>query len=304
MRGDKVTMVGKGILRLVDVSGWQKWFGAAVLGFAFALSSLNGSFSLVQVQGLVLGMPMILCYIQAVNDCFDVEIDTVKEKLTGKQLIVTKVISSRTAFLVTFSALLIGLFSAWMGSLSLLLIACVMALFGTLYSAPPFRLKMIYPFSTLIQFAGCFLPFLAGIAVIGNVTAQAVVISSVFALLAMIHRFDHEIENYRTDLQTKKNTVAVVKGLKATVRLRRLSIFIGAAELVAFFILGWLNVVLFFLFALYVPLIVVPSLWLRYVPQPLKSKLAHLLMMSGFILLVVVLILFNRELQLTLFPHS
>lgn len=280
-------------MKLVDVSGWQKWFGAAVLGFAFALD-LNNNFSPLQFQGLVVGIPLILCYIQSVNDCFDVEIDEIKEKIMGKELIVSKIISRKTALTITSSILLIGLVSAGFASVSLFAVAFAMALLGTLYSAPPFRLKMKYPFSTLIQFAGCFLPFLAGVASISTVTLQTIIISSIFAVLAMIHRFGHEIENYKVDLLTGKGTVAVTKGLRTAKTFYRLSALVGVVEFAFFFVFGWLNMVLLLLFVLYLFITIVPWVWLRYVPRSLKKVFVPLTMVSGFVLLFTVLLLYGK----------
>ncbi|MGD0494765.1 MAG: UbiA family prenyltransferase [Candidatus Bathyarchaeia archaeon] len=257
MKKGEVTRYVGGLLALVDVLGWQKWFGAAVLGFAFALG-LSSSCSLLQFQGLVVAIPLILCYIQSVNDCFDVEIDKMKEKIMGKELIVSNIISRKMALVMTFSFLLVGLVSAGFASVSLFIVASAMALLGTLYSVPPFRLKMKYPFSTLIQFAGCFLPFLAGVASINSVTLQALILSSIFAVLAMIHRFAHEIKNYKADLVTGKETVAVRKGLETTTKLFRLSAMLGVVEYAAFFVLGWFNTVSLFLFVLYLALIIAP----------------------------------------------
>jgi len=280
-------------LKLVDIGGWQKWFGAAVLGFAFALD-MNNNFSLLQFQGLVIGIPSILCYNQSVNDCFDVEIDEIKAKLMGKELIVSKTISRKTALTITSSFLLIGLVSTWIASVSLFALNLAAAFLGTLYSAPPFRLKMKYPFSTLIQFAGCFLPFLAGVASISTVTLQTIIISSIFAVLAMIHRFDHEIGHYKVDLLTGKGTVAVTKGLKTAKTFYRLSALVGVIEFAVFFVFGWLNIVSLFLFVLYLFITIVPWVWLRYLPRSLKKIFVPLTMVSGFVLLFTVLLLYGK----------
>jgi 4-hydroxybenzoate polyprenyltransferase len=282
-----------GLIGLVDILGWQKWFGAAVLGFAFALD-LNNSFSPLQFQGLVVGIPLILCYIQSVNDCFDVEIDETKKKVMGKELIVSNIISRKTALTITFSILLVGLVSALFASVSLFVVAVVMALFGTLYSVPPFRLKMKYPFSTLIQFAGCFLPFLAGVASISIVTLQTVVMSSIFAVLAMIHRFAHEIKHYKVDLLTGKGTVAVTKGLKTATTLFRLSVLVGVVEFAFFFALGWFNTFSLFLFVLYLAITIAPWFWLRHMPAPVKTIFNPIIMFSSFVLLLTVLLLYGK----------
>ena len=284
----------KVLFRILDISGWQKWSGAAFLGFAFALSQGN-SFSLLQLQGLAIGVPLVLCYNQSINDCFDVDIDTVKEKMTGKELIVSNTISKKIALSVTYSFLLIGLLSTYLSSAILFALCLSAAILGTLYSAPPFRLKMIYPFSTLIQFVGCFLPFLAGVAAISTLTLSAIVISSVFAAIAMIHRFDHEIGNYRVDFQTGKKTIAVIRGLRTAFWLRRLSILIGVAEFIAFFFLGWLNLALLFLFGLYLFMVIFQEVWLRLLPPPLKTIFDTLMMLSSYFLLLVVLLLYGMN---------
>jgi 4-hydroxybenzoate polyprenyltransferase len=282
-----------GLLGLVDVLGWQKWFGAAVLGFAFALD-LGSSCSLLQFQGLVVAVPLILCYIQSVNDCFDVEIDKMKERMMGKELIVSNIISRKMALAITFSILLVGLVSAGFASLSLFAVASAMALLGTLYSVPPFRLKMKYPFSTLIQFTGCFLPFLAGVASISIVTLQALILSSIFAVLVMVHRFAHEIKHYRVDLLTGKGTVAVKKGLRTTTALFRLSALLGAVEFAVFFVLGWFNMVFLFLFVLYLVITIAPWVWLRHMPGSLKTILGRAITFSGFLLLLTVLLMYGK----------
>lgn len=207
------------------------------MGFAFALS-LNNSFSSLQLQGLVLGMPLLLSYTMAVNDCFDIEIDIIKEKLIDERRIVSNIISRRTALTITVLSIVIGLVSAWIASFNFFIIASLIVLFSTVYSVPPFRLKMRYPYSTLSQFAGIFLPFIAGVALIGILTVQVVIISSVFAVLAMIHRFGHEIANYGADSLTGKQTVAVTKGLRTAKILQKLYAFIGIAEFAVFLFLA------------------------------------------------------------------
>lgn len=293
MKTDEIVRYMGGLLGLVDVLGWQKWFGAAVLGFAFALDS-NNNFSPLQFQGLVIGIPLILCYIQSINDCFDVEIDEIKKEIMGKELVVSNIISRKTALTITSSILLIGLVSAGFASLSLFAVALAMALLGTFYSVPPFRLKMKYPFSTLIQFTGCFLPFLAGVASISIVTLQTIIISSIFAVLAMIHRFAHEIKHYKVDLLTGKGTVAVTKGLRTATTLFRLTALIGVVEFAFFFVSGWFNTVYLFPFVLYLTITIAPWAWLRHMPASLKTIFGPIIKFSSFVLLFTVLLLYGK----------
>ena len=277
------------MFNFVDIGGWQKWFGAAVLGFAFALDFKN-HFSLLQLQGLVVGIALVLCYIQSLNDYFDVGIDKKKEEIMGKELIVSKVISTKTALTVILSVLLVGLISAWITSVSLLVLTLAAAFFGTIYSAPPLRLKMKYPYSTLVQFASCFLPFLGGVAVLDNISIQAAIISSIFAVLTVFHRFMHEIQNYKADFLTGKRTIAVVKGLKTTETLAKLSVAVGLVEFSIFYVLGWLTPIFALFFVLYLIICIAPWNWLMYMPQPVKKAFAPMIKVSGFALLLVVLL--------------
>jgi len=274
-----------GIWKLVDVPGWQKWFGAAVLGFTFALFK-NYDFSLSQLQGVLIGISLILCYNQSINDCFDVEIDKLKEERMGKKLIVSGVISRKTALAITFLLLVIGLASAWFATLDLFFIAAFMAFLGTVYSAPPLRLKMKYPFSTLTQLIGCFLPFLAGVAVLFPIDWKSIIISSAFCFLAMVHRFTHEIYYSEIDSMTSKITVAVKKGVKTTKMLRTTFLFIGTVEFLFFSILGWVSLGSLLLFLLYLSLCV-ETLWMSYLPKPLNKLVTQIIPVSGLVLLPI-----------------
>ena len=301
VRTDQLKRYMNGLWVFLDAKGWQKWFGAAVMGFAFALS-LNNDFSLLQIQGLAIAMPLVLTYTMTVNDCFDIEIDKVKEKVMGKELIVSNIISRRTALAMTFLSVIIGLISAWITSLSFFIIASAIVLIATVYSVPPFRLKMKYPFSTLTQFAGMFLPFIAGVASISTVTIQTMIISSAFAVLAMIHRFDHEIRTYEADLLTGKETVAVTKGLKTAKTLRKLCALVGIAESAVFFLLGWVDTVFLFLFILYVVIytFIVTEAWVSHLPFLKKMSISimlvsrALILVSSYALLILVLILYGH----------
>jgi len=229
-----------------------------------------------------MGVSLILCYNQAINDCFDIEIDKTKQEFTGKELIISKVISRRTAFVLTFSVLFIGLASTALTSFNLFIVASAMAFLGTIYSAPPFRLKMKYPFSTLVQFVGCFLPFLAGVVAFSPITYQAIIISSLFAMLAIAHRFEHEIQNYAVDLKTGKKTVAIVNGLEITKVLYKASILAGVAEFIVSFAAGWLNGFFLLLFTFYLFLSIIPPR--RFLSKPLKKIIIPMTTVSGFVL--------------------
>jgi 4-hydroxybenzoate polyprenyltransferase len=275
-----------GVWKLYDVPGWQKWFGAAVLGFAFKLNE-NYHFSTTQFQGLAIAVPLILCYNQSVNDYFDIEIDKIKEKTAGKKRIIDSIISKRPAALLTILSLTLGLVSAWFCSLSLVIICLVMAGLGTIYSAPPFRLKMKYPYSTMIQFVGCFLPFLAGVAALTAVDLRSVVVSTVFGFLAVVHRFRHEVHFQQVDRETGKMTFAVVKGMKTAGTLRFAFLIGGIMEFAVFSIIGLISILPLILFPLYVLLCVENSFWLTHLPKTLRSIFNVLVAVSGFVLLLI-----------------
>jgi 4-hydroxybenzoate polyprenyltransferase len=152
---------------------------------------------------------------------------------------------------------------------------------------------MKYPFSTLIQFTGCFIPFLAGVTSVGTLTLEAIVLSSAFGVLAVVHRFQHEMANYKADVETGKETIAVEKGFRTANLLRKLSALVGVAEFALFLAFGWINAIFALLFILYVAVCIAP-MWFRFVPKPLKIIPSFINQFSGFILLFVVLGLFGK----------
>jgi len=279
--------------RFLDVVGWQKWFGAAVVGFAFALSA-NNDWSVYGIQGLLIGVTLALCYNQSVNDCFDISIDQLKEKAMGKELVVSNIISVKMALALTFSILALGLLSAWFTSVNLFIVCSFMAFLGTIYSAPPLRLKMAYPYSTGSQFIGCFLPFLAGVSCLRPITLKDIAVSSIFAMLAMTHRFEHEIENYEVDRKTNKKTVAVVNGLRTAEWLKKTCIMLGVVEFILFFIFGWFSLVFLLFFLLYLVLCIDYHFWFRRLPRNLRKITTPVIMVSGFVLLFLVLLISGR----------
>jgi len=229
---------------------------------------------------------LILCYNQSINDCFDVEIDKIKEERMGKKLIVSRVFSQKTALAIAVSILVFGLTSAWLGSVNLFFVAVFMAFLGTIYSAPPLRLKMKYPFSTITEFVGCFLPFLAGVTVLSSLTWQPIIISSVFCFLAMVHRFMHEIYYSEIDSATGKMTVAVKKGVKTAKTFRKAFLLIGVLEFLLFSLLGWVSFGLLLLFFIYV-LLCVENLWVNYLPRSLNELAAPFMAISGLFLFLI-----------------
>jgi len=278
-----------GMLKFFEMGAQQKWIGAAVLGFALVLP--KGSMSIFQALVFLLGLVLILSYIMSINDCFDVEIDKLKEEYTSTPRIVGAIISRDVALGLSSVVLLIGLMFAWFISIAFFQIALLMAFIGTIYSVPPLRLKMKYPYSTLLLFIGDFLPFLAGIAVIRFIDWSAIIISSSFSFLALVHRFQHEIDYFQVDLETGKKTIAVVNGVRVARILRNICIFVGIIEFLVFFLLEWFSLSFLFLFFIYFVLCVKYSIWLNYLPRRLRNVIASILMFSAFLFFFFVLVI-------------
>lgn len=276
-----------------DVSAHQKWLGAAILGFAFVISPLY-NFSVYQIQGILVGLFLCFCYIMSINDYFDVEIDKIKERYTGKKRIVHQVITKRTALALTGLGLIGSLVSAWFVSVSFFLVVSFMSFLGTIYSVPPLRLKMKYPYSTLLLFIGDFLPFLAGVATVTLINWRSLLVSSSFSLLALSHRFEHEINYYDVDYLTGKKTVAVVNGVETVLKLRKICLLVGAMEFLFFLFYGWFSFTFVFLFVLYLFLCVTNSIWMSYLPKSTMMITHPVLMVSSFILFLIFFMLYGK----------
>jgi 4-hydroxybenzoate polyprenyltransferase len=246
---------------LVELTTVNRWITASLLGFFYFIQNHNVAFNIFQPLGALLGLWLVLCYVMAINDCFDIEDDKIKSKITGKKLIVSVEISAKDALVLSLIMLLLGLTISWFVSESFLIISLLIVGLSTLYSVPPIRYKRIFPLSTIGESVGALLPFLSGYAILGYLDYRALIVSVFFALITVFWRFFHEARFYEVDLKTGKTTFAVVYSPKKALNIGRVFLLIGFVESLMLLAFTWISFEFFILSCLY--FLFSSSLWYR-----------------------------------------
>jgi len=247
-----------------EIGGVQRWMGEMMLGVFYSLGTYYLPFNstLLLVVGYVSTF-LLLCYLQAINDFFDADIDKARLKYTKKYgdlskkgpIIGDRISKVEAALSIVFVSS-VGLILSVLVSTHFLIISLLIALMATLYSAPPIRYKEIYPFSTLGEIVGNFLPFLAGYAIINPIDWKAILVAVIPATAATNNRFRHEIKMFNFDRSTGKKTVAVVHGLQTAKVLARVCMILNLVEILMFpvlllFSLKFLLLLLLYMFLAY-----------------------------------------------------
>jgi 4-hydroxybenzoate polyprenyltransferase len=281
----------------MEFSSIQRWVAASALGFFYAVgvSSVRPSPYLLALG--FLAVFLILCYSMAINDYFDVEIDKTKEEHAQRrglvygardQLVVTRQISKRAAFLTILFLLIGGLAIACNISVHFLVSVVMITLFATFYSAPPFRLKQKYLLSTLCELGGAFFPFLAGYSFLGTINLGAFLVSGIAWFDTAHSRFRHEAMYVEVDKITGKKTIAVAHGSRGVWMLSKICLLLAVAETVILLLLGWFSLNVFSLFVLY--LFMTSGYWFSSIPKRGRSLI---ITAWGFLFLFLVLALYS-----------
>lgn len=247
---------------LVELSTVNRWFTAALLGLFYFTQKYNVNFSVFIILEAFLGLWLVLCYVMAVNDCFDVEDDKLKSEITSKKLVVSVEISFRDALLLSLTMLILGLTLSWLVSTYFFLIVLLIVGLSTLYSVPPVRFKRIFPFSTIGESVGAFLPFLSGYAILGPLDIKVLIVSVFFGLITIHWRFYHEAWFYEVDRKTGKQTFAIVYGPKTALAIGRVVFLFSLVESLVLFVLAWISLSFFVLLILYFIFTSSPWYWI------------------------------------------
>lgn len=236
---------------LVELETINKPIAVCALGLLYSVEVSRVGFNFFLFFGGLVSIALILCYVMAINDCFDVEEDKIKSKYSDKKLIVSVEISVRDALLISTIMLFVGLAISWFVSESSFFVGLAIVTISTLYSVPPVRYKYKFPYSTLGEIAGSFLPFLFGVAILGSIDYRAVAITPFFALTQIFWRLVHERRMRNIDLETGKKTVAIKYGERVSKIISRTCVAIAISEALVLFLLGWLSPTFLFFLGLF-----------------------------------------------------
>lgn len=262
---------------LVELNTVNRWLAAYAMGFLYFVENIGVSFSFLKFFIGLLAISLVLCYVMAINDCFDVEDDKIKSKLAEKKIVVSEEISFRDALLLSLALLLLGLTISWFVSEIFFTVVLLIVGLSTLYSVPPVRYKRIFPIGTIGESVGAFLPFLSGYAVLGFLDIRSVVMAAFFAVITIYLRFFHESVFHEVDRKTGKVTFAVVYSPKKALNIGRVCLLLGTFELFILFSLAWFSIEFFFLSGLYLlfSLSLLIPFFKLHLPKTIAEKISN-----------------------------
>ena len=240
------------LITFYDLPAVQIWVAAAALGLGYSLQSV-GVAGARWVLALV-AMGLLFMYLMAINDLYDIEIDSMKHEHSG---LVTGAITKREAEVAVAVSGFLGLAGSFLVSYWFFAFAVIIFLLSTLYSAPPVRFKKFYPYSTLGELAGGYFLFLLGFSIFSVPTPESYVATLVPALIAASMRLGHEAKYAEFDRATGKRTMAVVHGAKSVQRVVTVLPYAAVALAAALFALGVFSLILT---ALSLAFIILPTL--------------------------------------------
>ena len=205
-------------IKLIRLKAWYAFFLLAFLGYV-----ISGGVVTNPLDTLVFIL-MISSYVGfsfAINDCFDVEEDRLKESRNNP--VASGEITKRSALVFSISLALLGvLLSIWFGFTVFVYLICL-TLLSLFYSVPPLRFKTRSPLDILSHglFFGSLILLLPAL-IFGAITSGVLLIAvSIFVLSLSIELWNHIID-FENDSMAHIRTTAYVLGPDRSERVARI----------------------------------------------------------------------------------
>jgi len=200
------------------MKAWYAFFLLAFLGYV-----ISGG-NVINPLDILVFILMISAYVGfsfAINDCFDVEEDRMKESRNNP--VADGELSKRRALVFSISLALLGiLLSVWFGLTIFVYFICL-TLLSAFYSIPPVRFKTRFPLDILSHgfFFGSLIVILPAL-IFGSITSGVVLVAvSIFVLSIAIELWNHIID-FESDSKAQVRTTASVLGLVRSEKLARI----------------------------------------------------------------------------------
>ncbi len=201
------------------------WDGKGYIGMLFLGLLLNKTLIPVrELMAFAAASMLFVGYAFSINNCFDVDTDSVNKRKKSKNPVASGEISRSGAMLFSFILIASGtLIVARFFSRTMLLIYVMMGFLATIYSAPP-RLKAI-PILDVVSHGFFFgmLPVYFGAYYDGALTAKELWVGVAFFLYSCFLQLRNLLEDYRSDAVAGLRTTPVVVGPTSSIILSVLS---------------------------------------------------------------------------------
>ncbi|MFC5489924.1 UbiA family prenyltransferase [Dokdonella soli] len=249
------------LLRLLSCIRFDEVFllqGTALFGALYSIGTLTKG-NLFVLAVVVAGSLSLVAHVFVLNDWSGIRGDLRDPARSDRTFVTRGVSRAEFGYLaVVLLALALSLF--WLLGTIMFAIALAIAIVSALYSAPPFHMKGLPVFNSVLHLVGGALHFLLGYAAFSAIDERGVAIACFFALVFTAGHLMHETRGYVGDSLNGIRTNALAFG-KVHTFIAGLALFTAAyALLAALAASGAVPHVLLFAAALY-PLHLCASLW-------------------------------------------
>ena len=242
--------------KVTRVGSWLGWI------FSFSFGSILGLPSLERFLVVLFAFSFATASIFILNQYFDRKEDQ-KNAFKYNLPVASGRIAPRTALIFSFLLIILCLVLVVLVDVNLLSLFLVYVVFGTAYSAPPFRLKSVPVVDFVVSGVGAgFMPFLMGLGLTDRLSSDVSLIMLGVVPLMLIHCGGHIIQavgDYDVDRKMGVHTFVVRYGRKnGTIVAGFMFLLAGFSPLVysVFGLLSYRHLFMFFIvFPLSVPII-------------------------------------------------
>ena len=242
--------------KVTRVGSWLGWI------FSFGFGSILGLPSLERFLVVLFAFSFATASIFILNQYFDRKEDQ-KNAFKYNLPVASGRIAPRTALIFSFLLIILCLVLVVLVDVNLLPLFLVYVVFGTAYSAPPFRLKSVPVVDFVVSGVGAgFMPFLMGLGLTDRLSSDVSLIMLGVVPLMLIHCGGHIIQavgDYDVDRKMGVHTFVVRYGRKnGTIVAGFMFLLAGFSPLVysVFGLLSYRHLFMFFIvFPLSVPII-------------------------------------------------
>lgn len=212
------------IVKNTRIMDGRSFIGMGLLGM---LVSFKNNPDVVDALLFVVSIVLYVAYAFAINNCFDVDTDSLNPQKKHKNPIASGELSFEAGFITSLAMILLGGMLAYFVSRPAFIIYATMAVLATLYSAPP-RLKSI-PIADIISHGLFFgaLPFIYGAYFDGALNKAEMLVAVSLFIYSLAMELRNHLEDYESDQKANLKTTPILLGKSTSERL--VNIFSAAA---------------------------------------------------------------------------
>lgn len=199
----------RAVIKNTRILDGKSFVGIGLLGMLVSFKNNPDVFGALL---FVVSIVLYVAYAFAINNCFDVDTDSLNPQKKHKNPIASGELSFEAGFFTSLAMILFGGMLAYFMSRPAFIIYAIMAVLATLYSAPP-RLKSI-PIADIFSHGLFFgaLPFIYGAYFDGILSKAEMLVSVSLFMYSLAMELRNHLEDFESDQRAKLKTTPILLG--------------------------------------------------------------------------------------------